>query len=199
MLNSIKYNLAHLSDFSGRDARQTFWFYVLFLVIVNFAIGIVSSIPLYVGMAGQIVDAATSGASGAEQGAEIAAGMVESMAGYVETQVWIAAVVAVIMVGLLLAAFVRRLHDGGFPGWIAAIPVATELFTAAYNIVIIDDVIAIMGEMMKPENQANAMAMQAEAAPYSWVGWIGYLVIIGFGVVGSKHGPNKYGGEPVRH
>ncbi|QFT77904.1 DUF805 domain-containing protein [Erythrobacter sp. THAF29] len=199
MLNSIKYNLSHLTDFSGRDARQTFWFYVLFLVIVNFAIGLISSIPLYIGMAGQLIDAASSGSSGADRGDEIAAGMVESMSGYIETQAWIAAAVAVVMVGLLLASFVRRLHDGGFPGWIAAIPVATQLFTAVYNIMVVDDVIAIMGDMMKPENQANAMAMQAEVAPYSWVAWIGYLVVIGFGVVGSNQGPNKYGGEPVRH
>jgi uncharacterized membrane protein YhaH (DUF805 family) len=34
MLASIKYNLSHLLDFSGRDARQTFWYYVLFLFIV---------------------------------------------------------------------------------------------------------------------------------------------------------------------
>ena len=34
MLGAIKYNLANLTNFSGRDARQTFWYYVLFLVII---------------------------------------------------------------------------------------------------------------------------------------------------------------------
>lgn len=199
MLDAIKYNLSHLTDFSGRDARPTFWFYVLFLVIVSFALGLIASIPLYVGMAGQVIDAASSGAAGPDQGAEIAAGMVDTMAGYIRTQVWISAAISVAMIALLLAAFVRRLHDAGFSGWIAAIPVVTELFGAAYNIAVIDDVIAVMDKMMLPENQANAMAMQSEVAPYSWVPWIGYLVIIGFGVLGSQKGANKYGEEPVRH
>jgi hypothetical protein len=37
MLGAIKYNLSHLLDFSGRDARQTFWYYVLFLVMLDIA------------------------------------------------------------------------------------------------------------------------------------------------------------------
>ena len=31
MLAAIKHNLANLFNFTGRDARQTFWYYVLFV------------------------------------------------------------------------------------------------------------------------------------------------------------------------
>lgn len=199
MLNSIKYNLSHLTDFNGRDARQTFWFYVLFLVVLQFAIGLISSIPLYVGMFNEIVSAIKSGANEAEMSAEMMSRMAESMAGYMRIQVWISAGMAIVTVGLLLASFVRRLHDGGFPGWIAAVPAATELFSAAYSIVIIDDVIAVMGQAMDPANAGETMTLQQEVAPYSAVAWIGYLVVIGFGVLKSQAGSNAYGAEPVRH
>lgn len=50
MLGAVKYNLANLANFKGRDARQTFWYYVLFLVIVQFAVSMVFTIPMYVSM-----------------------------------------------------------------------------------------------------------------------------------------------------
>ena len=50
MLNAIKYNLSNLTNFEGRDARQTFWYYVLIIVVVQYAIQIFASIPMYVSM-----------------------------------------------------------------------------------------------------------------------------------------------------
>ena len=45
MLGSIRYNLANILNFHGRDARPTFWYYVLFLFILQVAIGMVAAIP----------------------------------------------------------------------------------------------------------------------------------------------------------
>ncbi|MBD3814359.1 MAG: DUF805 domain-containing protein, partial [Betaproteobacteria bacterium] len=58
MLGSIKYNLANLANFNGRDARQTFWYYVLFLVVIQFGAGIIAAIPMY----SQIFSSAFNGA-----------------------------------------------------------------------------------------------------------------------------------------
>lgn len=198
MLNSIRYNLSKLTDFSGRDARQTFWYYILFLVVVNFVIGLLVSIPMMLSMFNEIFAAIGSGTGEPDPDA-IAAGMADSMSGYIPIQVVLSAVIGIAMIGLMLAAFVRRLHDAGFSGWIAAIPVATQVFSIVYSFLVIDDVLAAMANAMDPANSPDAMAIQAEAAPYSAVGWIGYLVVIGFGILKSQDGSNKYGDEPVRH
>ena len=198
MLNSIKYNLSHLTDFTGRDARQTFWFYVLFLVVTQYVIGIVASIPMMVGMFG---DAFTAASSGGDPQAMTGV-MVENMVGYIETQTYISTTVGLVVVFLIAGSFVRRLHDAGFSGWIALIPIATQVFSLGYGIYILEDVLAMMPEMMAQQAEGgmrtNPMVAQIEAAPLSLIGWIGYLVVIGFGVLKSQEGPNRYGDAPVR-
>jgi uncharacterized membrane protein YhaH (DUF805 family) len=46
MLGAIKYNLANLFNVSGRDARQTFWYYVLAIVVLHIAASMAISIPM---------------------------------------------------------------------------------------------------------------------------------------------------------
>ncbi|MFL0356593.1 DUF805 domain-containing protein [Erythrobacter sp. GH1-10] len=195
MINSVRYNLSSLTDFSGRDARQTFWFYILFVFVVQYAIGIAVALPMIVGIFTTTFDAVSSGADPDTLSAE----MLEGMTGYLELQMWVSAIVSLVAVLLVVAAFVRRLHDAGFSGWIAAIPVATQIFSVGYSIVMFDEIMAIAAESMNPANPANPAAMQIEAHPLSLVGWVGYLVVIGFGILKSQHGPNRYGGEPVHH
>ena len=195
MINSVRYNLSSLTDFSGRDARQTFWFYILFVFVVQYAIGIAVALPMIVSIFTTTFDAVSSGADPDTLSAE----MLEGMTGYLELQMWVSAIVSLVAVLLVVAAFVRRLHDAGFSGWIAAIPVATQIFSVGYSIVMFDEIMAIAAESMNPANPANPAAMQIEAHPLSLVGWVGYLVVIGFGVLKSQHGPNRYGGEPVHH
>ena len=60
MLGAIKYNLKHLLDFSGRDARQTFWYYILFLVVLQFLVGMIAIIPSMVTIMGDTFTAAIS-------------------------------------------------------------------------------------------------------------------------------------------
>ena len=51
MFEAIKYNLAHLADFTGREDRPTFWWYVLFLLVLDILLGLEPMI------AGKSVDA----------------------------------------------------------------------------------------------------------------------------------------------
>lgn len=65
MLGSIRYNLAILLNFKGCDARQTFWFCVLFLVILQYAAGMLISLPMMGGMMkGAFIAAMTSAPAG---------------------------------------------------------------------------------------------------------------------------------------
>lgn len=198
MLNAIKYNLANLANFNGRDARQTFWYYVLFLVVLQFVIGIIASIPMYFTMFSGMFDAASQGGD-----PEMAmATMVDDMVDQIRIQVVIGIVLSVITACLVVASFVRRLHDAGFSGWIAIVPLATQAFSLVYSFTYLDRMEELMTQSM-----ANAMnntggdpfAMQAEMGALGLVGWIGYIVVIGFGVLPSKDGPNKYGDEPVSY
>jgi len=63
MLEAIKYNLLHLADFSGREDRPTFWWYVLFLVILDLVLGLIGSGWLFAGSVSAIYQTAQSGGS----------------------------------------------------------------------------------------------------------------------------------------
>ena len=194
MLAAIRYNLAHLTHFTGRDARQTFWYYVLFLVVIQIGVGIIASIPMYIEMIGGAVDAAKAGVPEDR----MMASMMAQVAGGIRTQMLIGAGVSVITALLFVAAFVRRLHDGGFPSWIAAVPVIVVLASNALNLATLDTMLAAMRKALATGDPAQIQALQSDMAPYSLLGWIGYLVVIGFGVLKSQPGPNRYGDAPVR-
>ncbi|MCB2088177.1 MAG: DUF805 domain-containing protein [Sphingomonadaceae bacterium] len=193
MLAAIKYNLSHLTQFDGRDARQTFWYYVLFLVVMQFGVGIIAAIPLYIDMFTGAFQAAQAGMD--EQ--QMQAMMMANMGDQLRTQVWISAGIGVVISALLAASFVRRLHDAGFTGWIAIIPIATYFFSLGYNIVNLDNMLALMEKAMSATNPQEAFAIQGQMASTSLISWVGILVVIGFGVLKSQAGPNKYGDAPV--
>lgn len=190
MLGAIKYNLANLTNFNGRDARQTFWYYVLFLVVMQVGVGIIAAIPLYMDIFSSAFHAAGSGAS--EE--QMQAMMFANMAGQLKTQVWISAGLGLVMTALFVAAFVRRLHDAGYTGWIALVPVATYLFSLGYNVTNIDNVMAAMSS----GNLQQTMSMEQQMIGPGLVSYIGFIVVIVFGVFKSQEGPNQYGDAPVR-
>src|SRR6478736_4174803 len=103
MLGAIKYNLTHLLDFSGRDARQTFWFYVLFLFLVNIAIGTVLGIVMVASLMGPVIDAAQSGASEEAMGVMMGA----KMGGFMRSILGYSVASNALMIVLLAASFVR--------------------------------------------------------------------------------------------
>lgn len=198
MLGAIKYNLAHLLDFTGRDARQTFWYYVLFLVILNFLVGMIVSIPILVDSIGMAMEAARSGAN--EQ--EVQAQMMAQMQGTLSGTVWISLLVNAATALLLLAAFVRRLHDSDKPGWWAAVPLAAQAASTLVSMRIMGEMQEMMQDSLiaggDPAKVQAIMERQSEFAAYGLIGWIGPLVVIGFGILRSTDGPNRYGVEPVR-
>ena len=118
MLEAIKYNLAHLADFSGREDRPTFWWYVLFLVIVDIVLGLL--ITSLGGGFSAGIEAAQAGAS--QQ--DIQAQMLQQMSGGV---MLLSAAINLLVTALFVAAFVRRLHDSGNSGWWAAIAVLAQV------------------------------------------------------------------------
>lgn len=191
MLEAIKYNLSNLTNFHGRDARATFWWYVLFLVVAQFVVGMIASLPLVISTMGSAYDAAQSGVDAAQMEAQMMAGMADSIG----TSMWISAFTAIATALLLLASFVRRLHDAGFSGYLAAIPMITQATSFWASI----DSIDAVKELMRSAGSAVELQQMQSEITLSWVnyvGWAGFLVVIGFGIIKSQDGANQYGEEP---
>jgi uncharacterized membrane protein YhaH (DUF805 family) len=193
MWDAIKYNLANLTNFAGRDARQTFWYYVLLLVVAKFVLGMLFAIPLMVEAFAGAMAAARSGAD-PEQ---IGPAMMSRMGGAMGQQIWLGAAVELVMIGLLAAACVRRLHDSGKPGAIAVIPIAAKLIGIAISFTLIDDVARLMALAADPASREQFVAEQRHLTALGLVNWIGPIIVIGFGVLKSDPGPNRYGERPV--
>ena len=200
MLKSIRYNIANLTNFEGRDARQTFWYWVLAVVVVQYAIAIIASVPMYVAMFSAIFSAISDNPQNIDATAMMMDGMLEDMVHWIKIQIVISSIVGVISAALLAASFVRRLHDGGFSGWLAVIPFAAYFFSLAYNIVFFDQMEDMMRDAMVASFEAqgaNPLAMQAEMGLSGLIGWIAPIIGIIFGAWPSTDGPNKYGETSV--
>jgi uncharacterized membrane protein YhaH (DUF805 family) len=199
MIAETKHCLRNLANFTGRDSRRTFWMYVLALVIVQFVIGMVMFIPLLWRMIGQLIEAAQAaeaagGVNDPEQINGAMAGLMGPMMG--EMLVW-TGIMALVMSALFVAAFVRRLHDAGYSGWIALVPLATQAFATIYSYSQIERMMALMETAMASQDPQAMSQMQAQIGPWGYVGYIGYLVVIVFGIMDSQAGPNRFGDDPA--
>ncbi|HTN15732.1 MAG TPA: DUF805 domain-containing protein [Sphingomonadaceae bacterium] len=194
MLGSIKYNLSHLTSFTGRDARQTFWYYVLFLVVLHFAISMVATVPMLISVMQQAFMQAQAGVS-----EEAMLGAITLQTGnWMATTIWISAIAQLAILALFSAAFVRRLHDSGHAGWWCGLAVICSLASIAANISMIDEM-----QTLFAMSAADPLAFQEAVAkqrtnPLSLAGWIGPIIVVAFGVMKSTDGPNRYGEAPVR-
>lgn len=192
MLTAIKYNLAHLTDFSGRDARQTFWFYVLFLVIAQIAVSMAISIPLTGSMMGDAFVAAKQGATPAD----IQARMFDRIGGMMRASMWLSAVLSLLTSLLLAAAFTRRLHDLGKTGWIALATFAIQVIALVLVITTIDDAVRLV-TLTQSGDMMAVQALQKKFAVQSLLGWVPTAIVVVFGVWPSTTGENRYGPQPL--
>lgn len=193
MLGAIKHNFAHLLDFRGRDARQTFWFYVLFVFVVNMAVGFVIVIPFMGMLMSTVVMAAQTGDPAAIEGA-----MAARMGEMLESMVWIGLGTGLLNVVLLAAALTRRLHDSNLAGRWGLLPLGLQAFTSIYAITRIDELKALMTTVMSQVTDPQAaMAAQGQYMGQSLLGWVAIVAFVVLGVRDSTKGPNRYAEEPV--
>ncbi len=193
MLGSIKYNLMHLLDFSGRDARQTFWFYVLFLFIIGMVVSMVAIVPAMMTMFAGAFQAAQGGDPEA-----VNAYMAANMGGVMSDAIWVSAVWSLLQIPLLAAALVRRLHDSDLSGWWGWIPGLAQVGAVVWSIQTIEDMEAMMSSAMAAPGDSSYLAMQQSMGVGSLVGWIPVLCVVVFGIRKSTEGPNRFAAEPVR-
>ncbi|WP_206781623.1 DUF805 domain-containing protein [Aurantiacibacter aquimixticola] len=192
MFDAIKYCFAHLTDFSGRDGRATFWWWVLFIVVLQFVLGLLASIPMLIQTLGAAMDGAQAGADAAQIEGEVFEAMGEGFG----ATAYISAAISLLIIALIAAAFVRRLHDAGFSGWLALAPIALQIAAIIGSIVLLEQVAAMFAAA---QNQAELQAMQADLM-FHWssiCGWLAILFVLIFGIMKSQDGPNSYGEPPA--
>ena len=192
MFGALKYHARRVFDFSGRDARQTFWYWFLLVFIVNLAVGIAMSVP----MMGSGMATALAGARDGDPQAAQAAMMAE-MASYMRPLMLGGIVLGLFNLVLMAAPFVRRLHDSGKSGIWAAIAGLIYLASLWLSWSNADQIVA-MTQQMAVATPSERIAMQAEMARQSLLGYIPLIMVIVFGVLKSDPGPNRFGEEPVR-
>lgn len=192
MINETKHCLKNVTNFEGRDARQTFWFYVLFLVLLQFAISMLAAIPTMASAIGSSFEAAQAGMDPERMEARIMA----EMAGSLGTMMWVGIASSVAITLLFVAAFVRRLHDAGYTGWLVLVPVVIQALAMYAQVDQTAQLQEIFASGASPE-QMQAMQLEATSNPLNYISWLGYLFVIVFGVFKSQPGPNRYG-EPAK-
>ncbi|MDG2002700.1 MAG: DUF805 domain-containing protein [Novosphingobium sp.] len=189
MLEAIKYGLANLANFSGRDARQAFWYYVLFLFILNMVVTLLMVIPMFV----TIFAAAFEGAQAGMSEEEMTLQMTSQMAVGMGSTVWVSLGTNLVIALLLAASFVRRLHDSDHSGWWAALAFAAQMVAALFSINQIERMQQMMATSMNPEDMTAYIESQQGLMAYGLLGWIAPIIVIIFGVMKSTEGPNRYG------
>ncbi|MDE1466736.1 DUF805 domain-containing protein [Aurantiacibacter sp. D1-12] len=192
MIAAVKHNLGNLTNFNGRDGRPTFWWYVLFLVVAQYLVGIVATIPMMAGVMTTAFDAAQAGVDQTQMQETMFAGMADSM----RSVMWVGVVTSIVCALLILASFVRRLHDSGKSGYWAIIPMVTQAVAMYFSVQMMGQIDEIFAAASDPE-QMQQIQREMMIQGGGFVGYIGYLFVIVMGVLKSDEGPNQYGDAPV--
>ncbi|MEQ1497095.1 MAG: DUF805 domain-containing protein [Novosphingobium sp.] len=195
MLGAIKHALANLANGNGRDARQAFWFWVLFVVILRFLGGLAISIPLTAKIASAAIDAANSGAG--KDPALIQAMMTELVTQDLPRMVWLGMGIAIVSMLLLCTSLIRRLHDSDLSGWLVLIPGAISAFVIARMPAQIEVATTLM-KGLKPGAQLDPGAIMQAQSSMALLAWVPVVLVIWFGLRKSSEGPNRFGDAPVR-
>jgi uncharacterized membrane protein YhaH (DUF805 family) len=193
MFGSIKHNFANLASFNGRDARQTFWFWVLFVVIVRFLTSMLISVPLMGKVMSSAMLSAQSGASPDVAAQRAVAAVIEVL----PQMMWFAVIVGVATCLLLAASLVRRLHDIGRSGWLVLIP--GGLYAAA--LATMPGQVARAMEVMKSASASHVPdpgAIMRAQGGMVLLAWVPVILVVLIGCLPSNEGPNEYGEAPVR-
>ena len=96
-----------------------------------------------------------------------------------------------------LAITVKRLHDMGQTGWLAAIPFVVGLIGGIVGAMMIGTGVFMNQAAFENEDPAVIMATIAPAmGVFGLIGLVGLGFLLWIGLTDSKPGPNKYGPNP---
>jgi len=192
LVQSLKYNLARLFDFSGRETRSLFWPYALFLLLGSGVIGMILVIPMILESMSRMQrfalehpDQATVTSGPGTYSFEIKGHHPELMPD-VNSFLLIAVVVNGVILVMLAAAITRRLHDIDYRGWWALLP----LPFAASGIFLMRRLLGMAADSAAPDPRVFVAA---------FVNNFIYLAVAGLLILllarPGTDGPNRFGSE----
>ena len=199
MLDAIKHGLAGLVNFNGRDARQAFWYYVLFIYLLTMAISMVVVMPVMIqSMVSGIQRGieASQGQDPAAAQAAVQSAMAAAMGDLFPAMMWVGIASGAIMLLGLGAAIVRRLHDSDLSGTWALIPAACQAFSIYAMPEQMAKVVENMQTVQFGKPTASYEMMQGSLGLGALLGWVAIGVAIVLGVRKSTPGPNRFGDAP---
>lgn len=128
LVGAVRHGLRNLASFSGRDPRQQFWFYALFVYALGTVAGMVTMVPLMASAFARMQRFAaehpelTEVRSGPGHYSIRVKGDHPELMPDMSLFFIVVAAVSVVSVLLLAAAVTRRLHDRGMTGWWGLLP-----------------------------------------------------------------------------
>lgn len=187
MIQAAKYGLRNLFNLSGRDSRQQFWLFVIFLLIMRWVLATVVTAPLMASTVGTAmhnvgVNADSDTAATAVQ-ANITSALPQLMI--------IGFAISLITVAMLFAALVRRLHDSNLSGGFVLLPGVPYLLNLVATPSQVAHTMAIM------QRGPNAKMILHET---NWwvaaLAWLALVLLVGLTLRQSTRGANRYGPQP---
>ena len=195
MLGAIKHAIANLGNPNGRDARQTFWYWMLVVFILRYAAGMVTSFPMTM----RIMNKTMASVGNPDQVDPVAmqAEMMAMIADDLPRMVWIGVAIGVVSMLLLTASIVRRLHDSNLSGWLVLVPGGLYAIALAQAPRQIEAAAAMLKSIKANSPPDMAQMLQAQSG-IGLLAWVAIGLVIWIGLRKSDEGSNRYGDAPVR-
>lgn len=200
---SIRHNAAGLTRFSGRDTRAQYWPWTLIFLILNMVAAGIAAGPMMNHMMGRFATLFTAASRGDKLAPEAVdaqmQGMMTTMTADMRTMIFVGLAINLVFVLLILAATARRLHDRGWSGWWALLPVPFQAAGTAMAPRMLADftvpprMTASGPDLPLPFDPGlMALSMLNSLALYGALGLLLYLL-----VTEGTRGPNRFGPDPL--
>jgi uncharacterized membrane protein YhaH (DUF805 family) len=195
MWGAVKHALSNLTNPNGRDARQTFWYWVLVVFVARYAASMVVSFPMTMKIMNMTMQSIGSGKP--EDVTAMQSQMMAMIADDLSRMVWLGLAIGVVSMLLLVCSVVRRLHDSNLSGWLVLVPGALYGIALAQAPRQIEASIEML-KTMKPGTPPDVSQMMQAQGLLGLLAWVAIGLVIWIGVRDSDEEPNRYGDAPVR-
>jgi uncharacterized membrane protein YhaH (DUF805 family) len=195
MWGAVKHALSNLTNPNGRDARQTFWYWVLAVFVLRYAASMVVSFPMTMKIMNMTMQTVASGKP--DDVVAMQSRMMAMMADDLSRMVWIGLVIGLVSMLLLVCSIVRRLHDSNLSGWLLLVPGALYGIALAQAPRQIEASVAMLKSMKPGATPDMSQMMQAQSG-LGLLSWVAIGLVIWIGLRKSDEGPNRFGDAPVR-
>ena len=200
MLRAVRHGLGNLLIFEGRDARQAFWYYVLMVYIATTVLTMLVTVPLTLSAVftsvSEVIQQSQYNQDPAAVEVAMQGSMMRAMDKIIPLTVTLGFVTTVLMIVLLGASFVRRLHDSDLSGYWALVPAGLQAIGLFMIPETMRTMMAAMNRLQFGDPRAGFAMMRDSIGLGALAGLATTIIVIVLGVRTSTEGPNVYGEAP---